>query len=174
MRHPTTEEMQVEQMCVNGVDLAYVEEGKGETLVFVHGSAGDWRNWEGLRRSIAEKYYFVSLSLRYHYPNAWADDWQELFDEAQVEAWRHLSARSMPAKCISSATLPWSGGGIRGAVIPRVAAQRRHGRTQYHRADLRRGKGGGWRDTKKSGENTGGREGGRCEASGHAVVGRRF
>ena len=60
MRHPTTEEMQVQQMRVNGVDLAYVEEGKGETVVFVHGSAGDWRNWEGLRPSIARK---ISLRL---------------------------------------------------------------------------------------------------------------
>ena len=30
--------------------------------------------WEGLRPLVAEKYHFVSLSLRYHYPNAWADD----------------------------------------------------------------------------------------------------
>lgn len=74
MRHPTTEEMQVKKLRVNGVELAYVEEGKGETVVFVHGTAGDWRNWEGLRPWIAEKYHFVSLSLRYHYPNAWDDD----------------------------------------------------------------------------------------------------
>ena len=74
MRHRATEEMQVKQMRVNGVDLAYVEEGKGETVVFVHGSDGDWRNWEGLRPLVAEKYHYVSLSLRYHYPNAWADD----------------------------------------------------------------------------------------------------
>jgi len=64
----------VKQMRVNGVDLVYVEEGKGETVVFVHATDGDWRDWEGLRPLVAEKYHFVSLSLRYHYPNAWADD----------------------------------------------------------------------------------------------------
>jgi pimeloyl-ACP methyl ester carboxylesterase len=48
--------------------------GKGETVVFVHATDGDWRDWEGLRPLVAEKYHFVSLSLRYHYPNAWADD----------------------------------------------------------------------------------------------------
>ena len=74
IRHPTTEEMQVKKLRVNGVELAYVEEGKGETVVFVHGAAGDWRNWEGLRPSIVERYHFVSLSRRYHYPNAWTDD----------------------------------------------------------------------------------------------------
>jgi pimeloyl-ACP methyl ester carboxylesterase len=42
--------------------------------VFVHATDGDWRDWEGLRPLVAEKYHFVSLSLRYHYPNAWADD----------------------------------------------------------------------------------------------------
>jgi pimeloyl-ACP methyl ester carboxylesterase len=72
--HPPTEAMQVKQMRVNGVDLAYVEEGKGESVVFVHGGDGDWRSWEGLRPLVAEKHHFVSLSLRYHYPNAWIDD----------------------------------------------------------------------------------------------------
>ena len=60
-----TEKMQVKQMRVNGVDLAYVEEGRGETVLFVHGAFGDWRNWEGMRPAIAE---------RYHYPNAWPDN----------------------------------------------------------------------------------------------------
>ena len=72
--HPPTEAMQVNQMRVNGIDLAYVEEGKGETIVFVHATDGDWRDWEGLRPLVADKYHFVSLSLRYHYPNAWPDD----------------------------------------------------------------------------------------------------
>jgi pimeloyl-ACP methyl ester carboxylesterase len=66
--------MQVRQMSVNGANLAYVEQGKGDAVVFVHGAFGDWRNWEGIRPLIAEKYRFVALSLRYHYPNAWTDD----------------------------------------------------------------------------------------------------
>ena len=66
--------MPVKQMRVNGVDLAYVEEGKGATVVFVHPTAGDWRDWEGLRPLVAQEYHFVSLSLRYHYPNVWVDD----------------------------------------------------------------------------------------------------
>jgi pimeloyl-ACP methyl ester carboxylesterase len=72
--HPPTEAMPVKQMRVNGVDLAYVEEGKGATVVFVHATDGDWRDWEGLRPLVAEEYHFVSLSLRYHYPNVWVDD----------------------------------------------------------------------------------------------------
>lgn len=68
-----TEAMPVKQMRVNGADLTYVEDGRGDTVVFVHGAFGDWRNWDGMRPLIAERYHFVSLSLRYHYPNAWPD-----------------------------------------------------------------------------------------------------
>ena len=67
-------DVHVEKLGVNGVDLAYVEQGIGETVVFVHGAAGDWRSWEGLRPFVAEKCRFVSFSRRYHYPNVWADD----------------------------------------------------------------------------------------------------
>jgi len=80
-----TEKMQVKQMRVNGVDLAYVEEGRGETVVFVHGAFGDWRNWEGVRPAIAERYRFVSLSLRYHYPNAWPDNGENYSVAQHVE-----------------------------------------------------------------------------------------
>lgn len=72
--HLPTELMQVKQLHVNDVDLAYVEEGKGETVVFVHGGMGDWRTWDSLRPFISEKYRYVAYSRRYHYPNAWPDD----------------------------------------------------------------------------------------------------
>jgi len=74
IKHPPTESMQVKQMPVNGVDLAYVEDGKGAAVLFVHGAMGDWRTWESLRPFIAERYHYVSYSRRYHYPNAWPDD----------------------------------------------------------------------------------------------------
>jgi pimeloyl-ACP methyl ester carboxylesterase len=72
--HRSTEEMQVKTLKVNDVELAYVEDGKGDTVVFVHGALGDWRYWESLRPLIAAKYHYVSLSRRYHYPNPWPDD----------------------------------------------------------------------------------------------------
>ena len=43
------DKVDVQKVKVNGVDLAYAEEGKGETVVLVHGSSGDWRTWDGLR-----------------------------------------------------------------------------------------------------------------------------
>lgn len=80
-----TESMQVKQMRVNGVDLAYVEEGSGPTVLFVHGASGDWRTWDGLRPYVSSKYRFVSLSRRYHYPNTWTDDGKNYSFDQHVE-----------------------------------------------------------------------------------------
>jgi len=69
--------MEVKKLKVNRTTLAYVEQGSGDTVVFVHGASGDWRTWEGLRPYIVEKYHYIALSRRYHYPNSWADEGQQ-------------------------------------------------------------------------------------------------
>ena len=69
-----TEPPPIKQLHANGVDLAYVEEGKGTTVVFVHGANGDWRSWELFRPAVAERYRYVSYSRRYHLPNPWPGD----------------------------------------------------------------------------------------------------
>jgi pimeloyl-ACP methyl ester carboxylesterase len=68
-----------------GVDLAYVEEGTGPAVLFVHGAFGDWRTWDGLRSYVAPQYRFVSMSRRYHYPNAWPDDGKSYSMDQHVE-----------------------------------------------------------------------------------------
>jgi len=84
--HRSTGEMQVKTLKVSDVELAYVEEGKGETVVFVHGGGvGDWRSWEVLRPLISGKFHYVSLSRRYHYPNPWLDDGSNYTMEQHVE-----------------------------------------------------------------------------------------
>ena len=70
----TSEPLEVKQLRVNGVDLAYVDQGKGVAVVFVHGAAGDWRSWDFMRPYVAESYRFISYSRRYHYPNQWPGD----------------------------------------------------------------------------------------------------
>jgi pimeloyl-ACP methyl ester carboxylesterase len=77
--------MTVKHMKVNGGDLAYVEEGSGVTVLFVHGAGGDWRTWDVLRRYVSSRYRFVSVSRRYHFPNAWADDGRHYTFDQQVE-----------------------------------------------------------------------------------------
>jgi len=64
----------VKQMKVNGVDLAYIEQGSGVPVVFVHGAVGDWRTFDLLRPAVAARYRYVAYSRRYHYPNRWSGD----------------------------------------------------------------------------------------------------
>lgn len=63
---------------VRGAMLAYREQGEGEPVVFVHGTAGDLRTWEHQLPAIAGSYRAVSYSRRYARPNddieAGADD----------------------------------------------------------------------------------------------------
>jgi hypothetical protein len=55
IQYRSTDEVVVKKMLVNGTELSYVEEGKGDTVVFVHGASGDWRTWEELRPIISKR-----------------------------------------------------------------------------------------------------------------------
>jgi pimeloyl-ACP methyl ester carboxylesterase len=64
---------QIRQIRANGVDLAYVEQGQGVPVVFVHGAVGDLRLWEVQRSAFAEQYRFVAYTYRYHGTGVWPD-----------------------------------------------------------------------------------------------------
>jgi non-heme chloroperoxidase len=55
---------------VKGARLAYVEAGRGEPLVFVHGSLEDLRIWRRQVELFSAHYRVVVYSRRYHHPNA--------------------------------------------------------------------------------------------------------
>ena len=65
---------QARSVTVNGAPLTYIDHGQGPTVVMVHGAFSDARNWDGIRAIVAQRYRVVAPSLRYHHPNAWADD----------------------------------------------------------------------------------------------------
>lgn len=54
---------------VNGVSLSYLERGRGEPLIFVHGSASDYRTWEFQLPVFAGHFRTIAYSRRYHWPN---------------------------------------------------------------------------------------------------------
>jgi pimeloyl-ACP methyl ester carboxylesterase len=54
---------------VNGVDLAYIEEGQGEPVLFVHGGSGDYRAWEQQMNAFGADYRTIALSCRGYWPN---------------------------------------------------------------------------------------------------------
>ena len=57
--------MQPEQIEVNGIPVSYVDDGRGEPVVFVHGAVADLRVWEPIRESVANQHRFVAPTLRY-------------------------------------------------------------------------------------------------------------
>ncbi|HTD05546.1 alpha/beta hydrolase [Undibacterium sp.] len=69
--------MEVKTISVGDTQLAYVEQGAGIPVLFVHGAGGDWRTFDPLRELIAAKYRYIAYSRRYHYPNPWADHGQK-------------------------------------------------------------------------------------------------
>ena len=54
---------------VNGVDLAYVQQGQGEPVLFVHGGSGDYRAWEQQMDAFGARYRAIALSCRGSWPN---------------------------------------------------------------------------------------------------------
>lgn len=57
------------QLNVNGTALEYTEIGAGEPVVFVHGSASDYRTWQLQQEAFSERFRVISYSRRYHWPN---------------------------------------------------------------------------------------------------------
>ena len=55
---------------VDGARLAYTDAGRGEPLVFVHGSLEDLRIWRRLVEQFSAHYRVIAYSRRYHHPNA--------------------------------------------------------------------------------------------------------
>lgn len=53
----------------NNIELHYVELGKGEPVVFVHGGLEDYRVWQGQMDSFADRFRVIAYSRRYNFPN---------------------------------------------------------------------------------------------------------
>jgi hypothetical protein len=53
----------VKEINVNGTTLVYQEQGHGAPVVFVHGSPGDHRSWDGQREGIARTHRFIAVDL---------------------------------------------------------------------------------------------------------------
>jgi pimeloyl-ACP methyl ester carboxylesterase len=52
-----------------GVELHYLQRGRGVPVVFVHGTLGDYATWAGQLGPFAEHYRAIAYSRRYNYPN---------------------------------------------------------------------------------------------------------
>ena len=64
-----TKPVQLTRVRVNGVDLHYLEMGKGVPIIFVHGGLDDYRMWEAQLKPFPQRYRVIAYSRRYNYPN---------------------------------------------------------------------------------------------------------
>ena len=59
----------LKRVRVNGVELHYLESGKGIPVIFVHGGLDDYRMWEAQVEPFSQNYRVIAYSRRYNYPN---------------------------------------------------------------------------------------------------------
>src|SRR3954469_21181865 len=55
---------------VNGVELHYLDQGKGVRVVLVHGGLEDYRSWQPQMEAFSQRYRTIAYSRRHNYPNA--------------------------------------------------------------------------------------------------------
>ena len=63
-------DLAIKHVTVNGADIAYVESGRGDPLVLVHGGLQDYRLWTDHIAVFARQFRVVAYSRRNHFPNA--------------------------------------------------------------------------------------------------------
>src|SRR5262249_44339445 len=62
-------ENRLQHVELRGTRLAYVEQGRGQPLVFVHGSISDLTIWQPILESVGGRYRAIAYSRRYAWPN---------------------------------------------------------------------------------------------------------
>jgi non-heme chloroperoxidase len=64
-----TSAQEIKRVSANGTELAYVETGNGEPVIFVHGGLQDYRMWLPHLPKFAERYRAIAYSRRNNFPN---------------------------------------------------------------------------------------------------------
>jgi pimeloyl-ACP methyl ester carboxylesterase len=80
------------EIRMGDISLAYIEQGQGTPVIFVHGGGPtDLRTWGQQIEPFAEHFRVIAYSQRYHYPNAWAG--------ARSFDWLFMGGGYCPAPC---------------------------------------------------------------------------
>ena len=59
---------------VNDIDIEYLDVGKGEPIVFVHGAFNDYRSWGHYMIPVSKNHRYISYSRRYFGTQKWVDN----------------------------------------------------------------------------------------------------
>jgi len=60
---------EVKSVFINGDSIHYIDVGKGDPVVFIHGAVGDYRTFSAQMDEFAKKHRVISYSRRFAYPN---------------------------------------------------------------------------------------------------------
>ena len=60
---------ELKTVLINGDSINYMDIGKGEPVVFVHGTVGDYRVWGEQMDPFAKNHRVIAYSRRFAYPN---------------------------------------------------------------------------------------------------------
>lgn len=71
-------------MALSDTTLAYIEEGTGTPVLFVHGAISDMRAWDPYREEIAKERRFIAYTQRYFGPSAWVDKAENFSRETHI------------------------------------------------------------------------------------------
>jgi non-heme chloroperoxidase len=62
-------EPELKSIFINGDSIHYIDIGKGDPVVFVHGALGDYRTWGAQMDTFAKNHRVIAYSRRYAWPN---------------------------------------------------------------------------------------------------------
>jgi alpha-beta hydrolase superfamily lysophospholipase len=85
------------QAEINGVRLAYVEQGSGTPVVLVHGAISDLRNWEPVREPLARNHHFIAYTQRYHGTSPWPDEGKAFSAATHADDLAGFSCQATPS-----------------------------------------------------------------------------
>jgi len=70
---------------LNNYKFNYVENGDGEKLILVHGSASDYRTWDKQISDFGNYYKTIAYSRRFHWPNKSIQETEDYSMEQHIE-----------------------------------------------------------------------------------------
>ena len=68
-QNETLADPEVKAVFINGDSIHYIDIGKGDPVVFVHGALGDYRTWGAQIDEFAKNHRVIAYSRRFAYPN---------------------------------------------------------------------------------------------------------